>query len=421
MKILSAEEAIQIVASNQNIFIHGAAATPFTLIEALLKRYEELRNINLYHIHTDGDASFCEEKYSSSFRSCSFFAGANVRSAIEAGRADYIPIFLSEIPLLFRRNIIQLDVALVQVSPPDHHGYCTLGTSVDIAKAAIETANFVIAEINPQMPHTHGDGAIHSSKIHFGVEVNRPLPSHPPKPLSQEDLRIGQFVAELVEDGATLQMGIGAIPDATLAALFHHRELGIHTEMFSDGVIPLVEQGIITNQHKKKHKDYIVTGFAVGSQKLYDFVHDNPLVRFLDIAYVNDTSVIRKNPKVTSINSAIEVDLTGQVCADSIGTTIYSGVGGQIDFVRGASLSEGGKSIIALPSITSKGESRITAFLKQGAGVVTTRAHVRYIVTEYGIADLYGQSIRERAKRLQSIAHPNHRENLAREAHYLFK
>ncbi|MDX2301506.1 MAG: acetyl-CoA hydrolase/transferase C-terminal domain-containing protein [Microscillaceae bacterium] len=419
--ISTPEDALSLVQSNQQVFIHGTSATPHALIAALVNRADELENVTLHHLHVEGEAPYADPKYKGIFRVNSLFTGGNLRQAVNEGRADYVPVFLSEVPLLFRRRIIPLDVSLIQVSPPDKNGYCTLGTSVDVALAAVQSSRYVIAEINRKMPRTHGDSAIHISKIDKAIEVDRPLFSHPvlePEPL---ELKIGQFIAELVEDGATLQMGIGAIPNAALASLSHHKALGIHTEMFSDGVIPLIEKGIITNEHKVKHRNHIVSGFLVGSQKLYDFVDDNPLVRMLDITYVNDTSVIRQNPKVTAINSAIEVDLTGQVCSDSIGNYIFSGVGGQMDFMRGASLSEGGKPIIALPSVTSKGLSRITAFLKQGAGVVTTRAHVHYIVTEYGVAHLYGKNIRQRAKALIEIAHPDHRERLEKECYECLK
>jgi 4-hydroxybutyrate CoA-transferase len=418
---ISAADAVCLIQSNHSIFIQGAAATPFELIEALVGRASQLRKVHIHHLHTEGPGLYFDEKYADSFRVNNLFTGGNARQAVQSGRADYVPVFLSEVPILFRRKIIPLDIALVHVSPPDRHGYCTLGVSVDVALSAVQSARYVIALVNPQMPRTHGDGVIHISKITHFVETDRPLPAHAPTALSETEIKIGKYVAQLVENGATLQMGIGAIPDAALAALFDHKELGIHTEMFSDGVIPLVEQGIITNQHKARHKGHIVAGFVVGSQKTYDFINDNPLVRMLDISYVNDTAIIRQNPKVTAINSALEVDLTGQVCADSIGTKVYSGVGGQMDFIRGASLSDGGKPIIALPSTTSKGESRIVNQLKPGAGVVTTRAHVHYVVTEYGIANLYGQNIRNRAKALINIAHPNHREKLEKEFYELWK
>ncbi|NJL11962.1 MAG: acetyl-CoA hydrolase/transferase family protein [Microscillaceae bacterium] len=421
LTFLSPEEALSPLQSGHNVFIHGTSATPFGLIEGLVAQASRLQNVTLHHLHVEGEAPYAQPAFAGIFRVNNLFTGGNLRRAVNEGRADYVPIFLSEIPYLFRRRIIPLDVALVQVSPPDKNGFCTLGTSVDVAVAATQSAKIIIAEVNHQMPRSHGDGTLHVSKIHKAIEVDRPLPSPASLALSEVELKIGQFVAGLVEDGATLQMGIGAIPDASLAALVHHRGLGIHTEMFSDGVIDLVERGVITNEHKAGHPGHIVAGFVVGSRNLYDFVDDNPLVRMLDIAYVNDTHTIRQNPKVTAINSAIEVDLTGQVCADSIGTSIYSGVGGQMDFIRGASLSEGGKPIIALPSVTSKGESRIVTYLHPGAGVVTTRAHVHYIVTEYGVANLYGQNLRQRAKALIEIAHPNHRERLEKECYACLK
>lgn len=413
---VSPEEAVSIVKSGDKIFIHSAAAAPQVLVQALANRARELHDVDIYQLHTEGEAPYTKPEYQGNFRVKSLFTGANVRRAINEGRADFVPVFLSDIPRLFRRGIVNLNVAILQVSPPDRNGYCTLGVSVDTSLAAAQTAKRIIAEINPNMPRTTGDGNIHISKFHKVVEVDYKLPNLEIPPPNDVETRIGEFVAGLVDDGATLQMGIGAIPNAALHAMRNHKELGIHTEMFSDGIIPLVESGVITNQHKVKHRNYIVTGFLMGSQNLYDFVNDNPLVRVLDIEYVNDTAVIRQNPKMTAINSAIEVDLSGQVCADSIGTRIYSGVGGQMDFVRGSALSLGGKPIIALPSVTNKGISRITSMLKPGAGVVTTRAHVHYIVTEYGVANLFGKSIRERAKALIHIAHPDHRETLAKEA-----
>ncbi|TXB67606.1 acetyl-CoA hydrolase/transferase family protein [Phaeodactylibacter luteus] len=413
---VSADEAVKLVKSKDKIFIHSAAAAPKTLIAALAARGAELRDVEVLHLHTDAEAPYASEGLGGAFRVNNLFVGANVRGAVQSGRADYIPVFLSEVPLLFRRRILPLDVAMLQVSPPDRNGFCTLGTSVDTSLAAAQSAKVLIAELNPNMPRTHGDGVIHISRFDRVVEVDYGLPElHTPSP-SDVELRIGQHVANLVEDGSTLQMGIGTIPNAALLAMKNHRQLGIHTEMFSDGVIDLVERGVITNEHKAKHRNHIVTGFIMGTKKLYDFVDDNPLVRFLDIAYVNDTATIRQNPKVVAINSAIEIDLTGQVCADSIGTRIYSGVGGQMDFIRGASLSEGGKPIIALPSATNKGISRIACMLKPGAGVVTTRAHVHYIVTEYGVAEMFGRNLRQRAQQLIAIAHPDHRERLEREA-----
>jgi acyl-CoA hydrolase len=413
---VTAEAAVSHIKSNDNIFIHSAAASPQILGKALADRYQDLRNVTIYQMHTEGQAPYAEAYCKDSFVIKSLFTGANMREAVAAGRAEFVPIFLSDIPFLFRRKKVRLDVALLQVSPPDKAGYCSMGVSVDTSLAAAECATLRIAEINPNMPRTHGDGNIHISKFHCVTEVNYPLPTHIVAEPTAVEMSIGQYVASLVDNGATLQMGIGAIPNAALFAMKNHKALGIHTEMFSDGIIPLIESGVITNEYKTKHKGYVVTGFMMGSTNLYEYVNDNPLFRVLDIMYVNDTAVIRQLPKVTAINSAIEVDLTGQVCADSIGTRIYSGVGGQMDFIRGAALSEGGKPIIALPSLTTNGTSRITPLLKAGAGVVTTRAHVQYIVTEYGIADLFGKSIPERAKALISIAHPSHREELEKAA-----
>jgi len=411
------EQAVDIIRSDNRVFIHSVAAAPQALIKTMVQRSSSLSDVEIIHLHTEGEAPYAAPEMEHSFRINALFVGANVRKAVQSGRADFTPVFLSEIPALFRKKILPLDIALITVSPPDKNGFCSLGTSVDVSKAAVETARVVIAQVNSFMPRTHGDSFIHVNDIDMMVEHHEPLPELKAAELSNEEKRIGEYVASLVEDGATLQMGIGSIPDAVLASLNNHRGLGIHTEMFSDRVIDLVEKGIITGEHKKKYKGKIVSGFIFGSKRLYDFVNDNPQVAMLDISYVNDTSVIRQNPKVTAINSAIEVDITGQVCADSIGCKIYSGVGGQMDFIRGASLSDGGKPIIALPSVTSKGISRIVPVLKTGAGVVTTRSHVHYIVTEYGIAYLYGKTLRERAERLIAIAHPDHREELAKMTH----
>jgi len=420
-KYKSAEEAVCAIKSGDRVFLQGIAATPLHLIRAMTARASELRDVEVVAMHTEGPAPYVEPGMEQSFRHNAIFVGANVRKAVQEGRGDYMPVFLSEVPLLFRRGILPLDVALIHVSPPDAHGFCSLGTSVDVTVAAVQMARHVIAQVNPQMPRTHGDGLIHVKQIDSLVKVNEPLPEHRQPELGPTELAIGKHVAGLVEDGATLQLGIGAIPDATLAALKNHRRLGLHTEMFSDGVIDLVESGVITNEEKRIHPGRIVAGFVNGTRRLFDFVDDNPLVTMLDMAFVNDTSVIRQNPKVTAINSAIEVDYTGQVAADSIGELHYSGIGGQMDFIRGAGLSEGGKPIIALPSVTKRGESRIVPWLKQGAGVVTTRAHVHYVVTEYGGAHLYGKNLRQRARALIEIAHPDHREWLEREAHRRFK
>lgn len=416
MKYVSAEEAVSVIASGHRVFVQTAVSAPQRLIAAMTARANALRNVEIVHLHTEGPAPYVQEQYRQSFHTNALFVGANVRAAVAEGEADYIPVFLSEVPALFRQGILPLDVALLNVSPPDSHGFCSLGVSVDVARAAVEMARYVVAQINPRVPRSHGDGAVHVDQIIFGVEVDEPLIEIPRPTLSPEEEAIGRYCASLVEDGATLQMGIGAIPDAVLAALTSHRDLGVHTEMFSDGLIPLVESGVITGAKKTRHPGKIVSSFAMGTQALYDFIDDNPQVAMLDVAYVNDTAVIRRNPKVTAINSAIEVDLTGQVVADSIGTRMYSGVGGQMDFIRGASLSRGGKPIIALPATTRRGESRIVPFLKPGAGVVTTRAHVHYVVTEFGVANLYGKNLRQRAKALIEIAHPDHRETLERAA-----
>lgn len=420
MKVLSASDAVSFIRSGDSVFIQGAAATPHQLIDAMTARADVLRDVSIYHLHTEGSAPYTKAAYLNSFRTYSLFTGANLREAINKGNADYIPVFLSEIPSLFRKGVINLDVALVHVSPPDAHGYCSLGTSVDTARAAVEMAKTVIAQINPNMPRTHGDGIIHINEIQAAVEVEDPIVEHQSEPLTAIQIAIGKNAAELVDNGAALQMGIGAIPDAVLASLGSHKDLGIHTEMFSDGLLDLIESGVVTNMEKRVHPGKVVSSFVMGSRRLYDFVDDNPSVVLLDVSYVNSADVIRRNPKATAINSALEVDMTGQVCADSIGTSMYSGVGGQMDFIRGSSLSEGGKPIIALQSTTSKGVSKIVPTLRTGAGVVTTRAHVHYIVTEFGMANLYGKSIRQRAKALIDIAHPDHREMLEREAHTLY-
>jgi len=421
MKLVTAEEAVKFINTGDHVFIQSVAAAPQTLIKAMTKRANELRNIEIYHLHTEGEAEYIKPEYSTTFHTNAFFIGGNVRKAIASGEADFIPCFLSEVPLLMRRGIITIDVALIHVSPPDKHGYCSLGTSVDVSLAGVQTAKTVIAQINPNMPRTHGDGVLHIDEIDYGVEVPDAIPELPEMELSPEEIAIGKNCAELVEDGATLQMGIGAIPNAVLKALTNHRDLGVHTEMFSDGLIPLIESGVVNGKKKRVHPKKIVASFVMGTRKLYDFIDDNPEIAMLDVAYVNDPHVIRRNPKVTAINSAIEVDLTGQVCADSIGSRMYSGVGGQMDFIRGASLSEGGKPIIALPSATAKGQSKIVPLLKEGAGVVTTRANVHYVVTEYGAANLYGKTLRQRAKELIRIAHPDHREELERQAFERFK
>lgn len=418
--ITTASEAVKHIKSKDNVFIHSAAASPRLLVEALTDRHDELQDVSIYQIHTEGSAPYANPGFKDAFKIKSFFVGSNTREAVQHGNGSYIPMFLSEVPAIFRKRIIPIDVALITVSPPDKHGFCSLGTSVDISLAAAQSANTVIAQINEHMPRTHGDGLIHVSEIDVQVEGGFPLPEVVSPALSEKNKAIGKYVSDLIEDGSTLQMGIGAIPNAVLSWLGDHKNLGIHSEMFSDGVLPLVEKGVINGSQKKKHRGMIVSSFVIGTQKLYDFIDDNPMVQMLDFEYVNNTSVIKKNPKVVAINSAIEIDVTGQVCADSIGSKIYSGVGGQMDFIRGASLSDGGKPIIALSSTTSSGKSKIVPILKQGAGVVTTRAHVHYVVTEYGVAYLYGKSIKERIKLLISIAHPAHREELEKSSQLVF-
>ncbi|KAK7019663.1 hypothetical protein SK128_008263 [Halocaridina rubra] len=499
----SAEEAVSVVKSGDVVFIHGAAATPLKLVKALTEhgKKSQLTGVTVCHIHTEGPASYaqpdCEgKKYNDIshisplgiFRSNSFFIGANCREAVNDGRGDFVPIFLSEIPILFHRNYVNIDVALVQnmdgqmkenetlreqirsleeankaqgqerkelekrikklegeksqlesrlskqedknkqlndnlkeldVSPPDKHGFCSLGTSVDCARAAVQNAKYIIGQVNPCMPRTFGDGVIHKSHFDAMVDGIENLPEHKPKARSDVENQIGKLIADnLVVNGATIQMGIGNIPDAVLASLKNHKDLGIHSEMFSDGVVDLVEAGCITNTHKSFQPGKIVGSFIVGTRRLFDFVDNNPFVTMCDVAVVNSIPVIASNPKVTAINSCIEVDLTGQVVSDSIGTKMYSGVGGQVDFIRAAAVCRDGlgKPILAMPSTTSRGDSKIVPFLKQGGGVVTTRAHLHYLVTEWGIANLFGKNLRQRAYELIQIAHPDHRESLEKAA-----
>jgi acyl-CoA hydrolase len=414
-KYISAAEAVRLVNSGDRVFIHGSAATPVSLVNALFERAGEISGVELVAISTIGDLKWNTPEVKKSFRLNSLFVSANVREWVNTDSADYVPVFLSEIPALFSRGILPLDVAILQVSPPDSHGYCTLGTSIDAALSATRNAKAIIAQVNPKMPRTHGDGQVHISKIDALVWEESELPEvdYGRKADDTAD-RIGLRVAELIEDRSTLQMGIGAIPNAVLNALTNHKGLGVHTEMFSDAVVPLIEKGVITNEYKKIRPGKIVTTFILGTRRVYDFVNDNPIASFMDVSFVNDTATIRRNPKVVAINSAIEIDLTGQVCADSIGTYQYSGIGGQMDFMRGASLSEGGKPIIALPSITNSGISRIAPYLKQGAGVVTTRGHVHHVVTEHGSVNLYGKSLEQRARLLISIADPSQREMLGK-------
>jgi acyl-CoA hydrolase len=408
-------EALKIVKPGDRVFIHGSAATPVCLVEALQDRHPELYNVELVSITTLGNVNFDKPEYRKAFFFNSLFVSAATRNVANSEQGDYVPIFLSQIPQLFRKNILPIDVALIQVSAPDAHGYCSLGTSVDVARAAVDTAKYVIAQINPMMPRTHGDGFVHMSKFYAMILHSSELPEVNYEFQSNAVIeKIGYNVASMVENGATLQLGIGAIPDQVLKNLTNHQNLGLHTEMFSDGIIPLIERGVINNSQKKLNVGRSVTSFITGTKRLYDFVHDNPSVRVMDISYVNDTSIIRQNPKATAINSAIEIDMTGQVCSDSIGSYQYSGIGGQMDFIRGASLSEGGMPVIALPSQTNKGISRIVPFLKEGAGVVTTRGHVHWVVTEYGMVNLFGKNLKQRAQALIQLAHPDHRESLER-------
>ena len=416
-----AEEALQLVHSNSRVFLHGSAATPIHLINKLIEKKTHLHNIELVSISQQG-VDFNDPELAGHFFMNSLFVSECNRKSVNGGMGDYIPVFLSEIPLLFSRNILPLDVAIIQVSPPDKHGYCSLGTSVDIARSATLTAKKIIAQVNPNMPRVHGDAFVPFSSFHAAVWVDEPLPetNYSNKATAITD-KIGKIVAALVDDGATLQLGIGSIPDSVLKNLNAHRNLGLHTEMFSDGVIPLIKNGVINNSQKKIVNGYCVTSFIMGTRALYDFVDDNPIIKALDINYVNDPRVLSLNQKVTAINSAIEVDITGQVCSDSIGTYQYSGIGGQMDFIRGAALSEGGKPIIAMPSVTSKGISRIVAQLKPGAGVVTTRGHIHWVVTEYGSVNLFGMNMEQRAKALINIAHPDHREELSKLSFERFK
>lgn len=416
----SAEEALSVIRSGNRVFVQGSAQTPLYLLRQLAKRAGELQNVELNFISVHGDIELDKPQYAGSFHINCMFVSSSVRKAVNEGRADYIPVFLSDIPDLFRRQM-PIDVALVQVSPPDKHGYCSLGVSVDIARSAVNTATHIIAQVNPKVPRTHGDSLVHTKRFTSMVFYEEDLPEvdYGTK-VGADELKIGKLIAGLIEDGSTLQMGIGTIPDAVLKSLNGHKNLGVHTEMCSDGIIDLFDRDVINNSQKKIHPNKTVTGFAVGTRRLYDYVDDNPAFVFLDIDYVNDPHVIRRNPKVVAINSAIEVDITGQVCADSIGTHQYSGIGGQMDFMRGAALSEGGKPIIALTSRTNKGVNRIVPYLKPGAGVVTTRGHIHYVITEYGVACLFGMNLRQRARALIELAHPDDRELLDKACHERF-
>ncbi|MCU7493180.1 MAG: acetyl-CoA hydrolase/transferase family protein [Ignavibacteria bacterium] len=427
-KLISADEAVKVIKSGDHIAIQPGCAVPMELVRAMVRRKDELENVNIYHILTVGPVPYLDPGMEKHFRHTAFFIGGNSRQAVNEGRADFVPIFLSEVPLLFKNGVIKPDVALINVSPPDEHGFCSYGVDVGTIKTAAEKSKIIIAQVNKRMPRALGDCFIHINKIHYVVEYDEAIRELPQvdSDLNEDTLaiynNIGHYIADLIEDGSTLQMGIGAIPDAVLRFLKNKKDLGVHTEMFSDGMIELVEEGIVNNEKKTLHPGKIIAGFVLGTKRAFDFINNNPIVEFHPQEYVNDPFVISRNYKMVAINSAIEVDLTGQVCADSIGTRFFSGIGGQVDFVRGAARSEGGKPIIALPSTTKDFKiSRIVPALKPGAGVVTSRGDVHYIVTEYGIAHLYGKSIRERVKALIKVAHPDFREELSRYARENFK
>ncbi len=410
---VSAAEAISLINSGDRIFFHGSACTPNYLIEELAQHAHRLRDVEIVSITVQGNVPIAQPEYKDSFYINSLFVSTPVREAVNSERGDFVPVFLSEIPNLFRRGYLPLDVALITVSPPDKHGYCSLGTSVDVARSAVDSAKIIIAQVNPKMPRTHGDAMVHVQRIHKMVwHESELLTVDYGSKVGPEELKIGEIIAGMIDDRSTLQMGIGTIPDAVLSCLHNHKDLGVHTEMLSDGIVDLVDKDIITNKYKGTHLNRTITSFAFGTKKLYDYIDDNPSFSFMDVAHVNNPTVIKKNKKLVAINSAIEVDLTGQVCADSIGTLQFSGIGGQMDFIRGASLSEDGKPIIAITSRTKKGLPRIVPYLKQGAGVVTTRGHIHWVVTEYGAVNLYGQNMRQRAKSLIEIAHPDDREML---------
>lgn len=422
-KVVSADEAVSVVESGQRVLLHAGCAVPQALEAALVRRAPELHDVEICHMHSGAKAEYCRAEYQGHFRHNAFFMGSNVRAAVNTGRADFTPVWLSDLPGLFREGMLPIDVAMVHLSPPDEHGFCSFGVSVDCAKPGAEAARVVVAQINDQMPRTLGDSFIHVSKLKYVVQVSQPIITHDPPRGSQVQTAIARHVAELVDDGSTLQLGIGGIPDAVLGFLRDRRDLGVHSEVFSDGVMELINEGVITNERKTIHKGKVIASFIMGTRRLYDFVNNNPIIEMHPVDYTNDPFVISRNDKMVSINSAIEVDLTGQVCADSIGFDFFSGPGGQVDFVIGASRSKGGKSVIALPSTASLGKhTRIVPALRQGAGVVTTRAQVHYIATEYGVAYLKGKTIRERAQALIRIAHPSYREELtafAREQHYI--
>ncbi|MCX6070706.1 MAG: 4-hydroxybutyrate CoA-transferase [Chloroflexi bacterium] len=422
-RVTTAEEAVKVIGSGRRVFLSGNCSVPQKLLAALVARADELTDVEIIQVLTMGDAPHAAAGLEKHIRINTLFISDNIRAAINEGRGDFTPCFLSEVPLLFRNGQLPLDAALIHVSPPDEHGFCSLGLEAGLVKTPAQVAKVVIAEVNEQMPRTLGDSFIHISRINYAVPVNYQLAESHMTDTNETAMQIGRHVAGLIEDGSTLQLGIGMIPNSVLGLLNDRRDLGIHTELFSDGVMELVQRGVITNEKKTLHQGKIVAGFIIGSHALYSWVDDNPIVELHPTEYVNDPFVIAQNDKMVSINSAIEVDLTGQVCSDSIGPRLYSGVGGQVDFVYGASRSKGGKPIIALPSTATMKDgikvSKIVAMLKQGAGVVTTRNHVHYIVTEFGVARLYGKTIRQRARALIDVAHPSFREELERQAHEL--
>ncbi|MDR0229455.1 MAG: 4-hydroxybutyrate CoA-transferase [Flavobacteriaceae bacterium] len=415
MKNITAIEAAKLIKSGDRIYVHSVACTPNHLINAIVDRAEELQNVEFCHIHTLGEARYANPTLKDSFSVNSFFIGGNVRHTIKAGNGTYTPVFLSELPSLFSSGLVPLDVVLLQVSPPDDKGFCTLGPSVAAEPSAIKAAKLVIAQVNNYLPRTFGESQIHLSQLDYCVAYDTPILTEYNGVIDDVENKIGQYIAEMIEDGSTLQMGIGSIPDAVLQKLKNHKHLGLHTEMFADGVIDLIETGAMDCSLQTATNHKAISTFCVGSERIYNYIHNNRFFEFKECSVTNDAFLIRQNPKMVAINSAIEIDLTGQICADSIGYNLYSGVGGQVDFMRGATMSQGGKAIIAMSSTTKKGANKIVPFLQEGAGVVTSRAHAQYIVTEYGVADLRGKSIDQRVQALANIAHPSFREDIVRE------